>query len=161
MEWLGNALSSSNGLYIIIAVLVLVGFFALLAKKGIFNIDIKGIKLGASNKERYILRQQFIYISSSISEIFNEIKRTKTWDLWKSKCVCGEVKDVFESIIVFNHISLKDSYITTVQKSIWCAIQKNNMIDQYYKSEEFKHLIYDWCKECIEQLLKIREENSK
>lgn len=158
MDWLANALSSSNGIYIIIAVLLLVGFFSFLAKKGLFNLDIKGIKLGASEKERNVVRLQLRFVNAAIEEKFNEIKRTQTWNEWKSKCVCGDVKDIFENAIMLNHITTDDVYVRTIQSEVWSAIIRNNMEDPYYRSEEFSKTIKDFAKYVIENIYEIRKK---
>lgn len=160
MDWLATVLSDNTRVIIIgVIVLLILAFLYYISKKGFFSLDLKGIKIGARDKERYILRQQMNYVNSSVLEMFSSVKRTKTWDNWKSKCVAADVKDVFEMVVCFNHINLNDSYIRTVQKEVWHAIQQNSMIDPYYKGSEFKQLVYDWTKDVIVDLLQIRREN--
>ena len=129
-----------------------------LSKSGILSFNGKGLKIGKwQDLERTIIRQQVQFVAAASEECFSELKRTKSWDEWKALYIAERVKDVFQEMIVYNHISRDCSYVLVKKKSVWAAIQENNMQDPYYRSEEFKNLIYNWVEKTIDDLVSIRE----
>lgn len=136
---------------------VLICLLAFLTKKGLFDLDIKGIKLGASEKERNIVRMQLRFVNAAIEEKFNEIKRTQTWNIWEAKCIAHQVKDIFENSIMLNHITTDDAYVRTIQSEVWATILRNEISDPYYRSEEFSKIAKDFAKYVIENIYSIRK----
>ena len=57
-ETISNILTSGNAVFILVTILLLVVVLAILGKKGLFSFDLKGIKMGSSENERTIIRQQ-------------------------------------------------------------------------------------------------------
>lgn len=157
MEWLSKILTSSNAIVSIIGLIALVIVLAMLAKKGLVSLNIKGIKVGTQDTERTIIRQQLAYVDAAVVEVLSEIPKKSSWNEWKSRCTAADVKDILQTTIAYNHISDNRSYVLVKEKAIWSAIQKNEMEDKYYKSEEFKQLVYNWVEKTIEDLLDIRK----
>ena len=60
-------------------------------------------------------------------------------------------------MVSFNHLSMDRSYVLVKQLEVWACVQKNEMVDPYYSSDEFKQLIYRWTEDCIKDLLDIRK----
>lgn len=150
---IGSIVAIFTGVFLLIC---LVGY---LSKKGLLSFSGKGLSVGGKwqTLERTIIRQQMQYVAAAIEECFSETKREKTWNEWKSRYVAERVKDVLEEAISYNHISSNASYIKVKQKSVWAAIQENSMESPYYKSEEFKSLIYNWVEKTLTDLIAIRE----
>lgn len=157
MEWLSTILTSSNAVLVIGGLVVLVLVIAFLSKKGLVSLNLKGIKVGSQDTERTIIRQQLSYVDAAVVEILSEIPRKSSWNEWKSRCTAADVKDILQTTIAYNHISDNRSYVLVKEKAIWSAIQKNDMEDEYYKSEEFKQLVYNWVEGVILDLLDIRK----
>lgn len=132
-----------------------------LSKKGLFSFQGKGVKIGGfwQDLERRIIRQQLQYVTASIEEFFSEIERKSTWNEWKAKYTAEKVKDVFESAISFNHISKDHVYTSVKCKEVWSQIQTIGMDDPYYRSTEFKSLIYSFVEKTIADMVDIREYN--
>lgn len=138
----------------------LIWLLARLSKKGIFQFQGKGLKIGYwQDLERTIIRQQLQYVNAAIEETFSEIKKTKTWNEWKSRYVAERVKDIFQECVIYNHIGKGRTYIQVKCKAVWAGIQEIGMEDEYYRSNEFKSLIYNFVEKTIEDLVSIREYN--
>lgn len=148
-------MSNSSLIIIFAGVIGLVIVVAYLANRGIVSWNGK-LKIGSMDLERTIIRQQITYLDSAIQEYYTEVKHTKTWNEWKSKCVAHAVKDVLEKAISYNHITTESSYVLVKQKECWAAIQEFGMDDKYYTSNEFKQLIYGMVSRILEDLISIR-----
>lgn len=157
MDWLANILTSSNAVTSIVGFIVVIVLLAILSSLGLVSFKGNRLSIGIADKERNIVRMQLKFVNASIEEMFARIIHKDSWNEWKSKCVAGQVKDVFESAIMLNHITCDSQYVLTIQSEVWAAIQKNYMIDPYYKSEEFEKLIKDFTRYVIENIYAIRQ----
>ena len=63
-------------------------------------------------------------------------------------------------MISFNHITDSEAYIQIKQALIWNIVTTITK-DPYYKSDEFKDMVFLNVREAIEQLVKIRKHYSK
>lgn len=157
MDWLATILTSSNAVTSIVAFIIVIVLLAILSSLGLISFKGNKLSIGIADKERNIVRMQLKFVNAAIEEKFNEIKRTQTWNEWKSKCIAGQVKDVFESAIMLNHITTDSQYVLTIQSEVWAAILRNEISDPYYHSEEFSKIIKDFAKYVIENLYAIRK----
>lgn len=150
---------TSNQIFAFGVFVIVVGaFLAYLSKKGLFSFKAKGLQFGrGQDLERLILRQQLQYIDAAVEEAMTEIVKKDTWNNWKSKYTAEVVKDCLQRMVSFNHLSMDRSYVLVKQLEVWACIQKNDMVDPYYSSDEFKQLIYRWTEDCIKDLLDIRK----
>lgn len=150
---------TSNQIFAFGVFVIVVGaFLAYLSKKGLFSFQGKGLQFGrGQDLERLILRQQLLYIDAAVEEAMTEIVKKETWNSWKAKYTAELVKDCIQNRCSVNHLSMDRSFILVMQLQVWSAIQKNEMVDPYYSSDEFKQLIYRWAEGCIKDLLDIRK----
>lgn len=139
---------------IVAAVLILL--IAHYSRKGLFSFKGKGFSVG-QDTERLILRQQLQYVDAAVEEAMTEIEKKDTWNNWKAKYTSELVKDCLQKMVSFNHLSMDKSYVLVKQLEVWACIQKNEMVDPYYSSEEFKQIIYRWVEDAIKDLLDIRK----
>lgn len=159
MDWLATILTSSNAVTSIVAFIVVIVLLAILSSLGLISFKGNKLSIGIADKERNIVRMQLKFANAAIEEMFARVIHKDSWNEWKSKCVAGQVKDVFESAIVLNHVTTNSVYVLTIQSEVWAAIQKNCMIDPYYKSEEFEKLIKDFTRYVIENIYAIRQHH--
>lgn len=159
MDWLATILTSSNAVTSIVAFIVVIILLAILSSLGLISFKGNKLSIGIADKERNIVRMQLKFVNAAIEEMFARVIHKDSWNDWKSKCVAGQVKDVFESAIILNHITIDSTYVLTIQSEVWAAIQKNYMIDPYYKSEEFEKLIKDFTRYVIENIYAIRQRH--
>jgi len=159
LGWLANI----NWISLVVIFIGVIGIIALLgymANKGLIAWNGK-LRVGSMDLERNIVRLQLTYLEAAVEEFYQEIERKSTWNEWKSKCVAHACKDVLERAISYNHITTDDSYVLIKQKEVWSAIQSLEMEHKYYKSEEFKKIIYGWVFKVIKDLLDIRLSQMK
>lgn len=157
LSWLGTA-----GLGNIIVIGVIALFVILLIRTGYITFKGKGFNIGkVRDLERIIIRRQLEYVDAAVEEMLTETPKKPTWDEWKSKYNAERVKDILQQAITLNHISTDRSYVSVKQLAVWSELQKSNMKDAYYRSDEFKQLVYRWVEDVIKCLLEIREYNER
>lgn len=158
MDWLATILTSSNAVISIVGFVVVIVLLAILSSTGLISFNGNRLSVGIADKERNTVRMQLKFVNAAIEEMFAKVIHKDSWNEWKSKCVAGYVKDVFENAIMLNHITTDSTYILTIQTEVWAAIQKTYMIDPYYKSDEFEKIVKDFARYVIENIYTIRKQ---
>lgn len=141
-----------------IVAVVLICLIAFLTKKGLFAFKGKGFEVGIRDEERTIVRRQLEYAKASATEIFASLPRKETWQEWKSLYVKELVLNVIEQAVFLNKISTADTYLTVRKVEVWQTIQSQHMDNEYYRSDEFKKIVFDWLDSLFVFLLKIRND---
>ena len=94
-ETISNILTSGNAVFILVTILLLVVVLAILGKKGLFSFDLKGIKMGSSENERTIIRQQSEWAKLYCDSMEPRLPHSEGYDIWRSKyileCVYDEI----------------------------------------------------------------------
>lgn len=164
MEWLGTvatAIFSGNGIANLIFVGVIVLLLIISIKKGYISFNGNKLRLGASDKERQIIRQQMQYINTkmdgTISDIPNHLKEGLHY--YRTKYIISKVKDIYEETIIYNHITNDSEYIHLKQELVYNTILKLT-IDDFFKTKEFKEYIYKLVEDTIYRLVEIRKHYS-
>lgn len=158
-ETIGNTLASDNALLILITLVTLVLVISILAKLGLFRLNIKGINIGSDEDERAIIRQQIEW-SQLFIQAFQKQPIFEGYDTYRTLYVLEKVFDEVLSWVVFNHISTSENYISIKQEKLWNLIQTLS-IDPRFSSDEFKHLIYTNTSVIINRLVYIRRNYRK
>lgn len=158
MEWLATILTSQNAFLILVTLVVLILLLAFLAKKGLVSFDAKGLKVGMSECERSIVRRQLEFVDIVLDSTFRDIPKNLQND--HGLVVISKVKDEFEKMIVFNHITDDDDYLELKQEVVLATVLKNT-IDPYFKTPEFADYMNALTKKIIKRLVKIRQGVSK
>lgn len=158
MEWLRDILTSANAIPVMVFALVVIIIGLVMVKKGTLSFNGKGVKIGASDNERAIIRNQFEYIYA-IVEGFADRFPTHL-DQYRVKYVLARVEQEFYKIAVFNHISDKSEYIKTKQEIVYNAILKRTD-DDFFRSQEFKEMVYSSTETIIKRMLEIRKQYEK
>ena len=154
METLAQ-LSIGQMITIGIVAVILILLLSKLSKKGIFSFHGKGFNIG-QDLERRIIRQQLEYVDATVEEALAEVRRDDC-DIWQMKYTAERVKDVLQNTVTLNHINSEKSYIQTKQLAVWSEILKTGIKHEYYSSDDFKQLVFNWTKETIGDLLEIRK----
>lgn len=155
MENLVNLQTQQIFAFGIVAV-VLILLIAHYSKKGLFSFKGKGFNVG-QDTERLIIRQQMQYIAAAVDEAMAEIEKKETWNVWKAKYTAERVVDVLQRAVSFNHLSTEHAYVLVKQLEVWSEIQKSDLTDPYYCSDEFKQIVYRWVEDAIKDLVDIRK----
>ena len=159
-ETIGNVLTSSNAIPLIIFILILFIVAVILCKKGILSIKAGGVRIGADEKELTIVRNQsqwaYLYIMSLKGKLTPE-KPSETQKLITEN-ILEKVYDKVVEWITFNHINPANSYIEIKQSEIKCLVYGQDKLEEDYKTPEFATRMDGWVKELIMNLIQIRKE---
>lgn len=154
-----SVLTSDNALSVVIAIIVLIIIVAFLAKKGIFQLNVKGVTIGDNEDERAVIRQQTEW-SQLFIQSMQQLPIFEGTDTYHTLYILEKAFDEVLSWIVFNHISDSENYISIKQEKIWNLIQ-TLVTDKKFTSEDFKHTIYENTEVLIKRLVHIRKNYRK
>ena len=140
--------------------MVIILIIAILGKKGLLTFDIKGIKLGQSELERTIIRNQSEWAKLYCDSMEPRLPHPEGYDIWKSKYILECVYDEILTWITYNHITTNDSYVEIKQNKLIFLITSLT-VKKDYQSEEFNDIIRKETKFIISKLVQIRELYTK
>lgn len=159
-ETISNILTSGNAVFILVTILLLVVVLAILGKKGLFSFDLKGIKMGSSENERTIIRQQSEWAKLYCDSMEPRLPHPEGYDIWRSKYILECVYDEIMTWITYNHITLNESYVEIKQNKLVFLIN-SLAIKEDFHSDEFNDFVKKETKFIISKLVQIRELYSK
>lgn len=134
--------------------IVLVGVLLfVLVKSKFLRIHTEHIKLGAHEDERAIMRRQLEYVrialKSSIRSFPIPLESEKT------KNIIHELCDIFEDMIVFNHIKDDKEYISVKQLVVYNKVL--SLTDhEFFTTPEFKEICNAAVEDIIKTMVRIR-----
>ena len=159
-EALQGILTSDNFWKTIVGIGALVILFAILAKKGLISFKGKGLKVGNSDTERTIIRNQIMFVKTEISDFYNRIPNFEGRDEWRLKYIMEKCLDVLIDAVSLNHLTLEPVYVDLKCRAVWDEVLQNadniNIL-----TDDFKKVVYDETKHIIEKLIEIREYYNK
>lgn len=159
-ESIQNILTSGNFLKSVIGLSILVILLAVLAKKGLVSFKGKGLKVGNSDTERTIIRNQIMYCKTEISDFYNKIPNFEGRDDWRLRYIMEKCLDVLVDAVSLNHITIEPVYIELKCRAVWDEVIQNAG-NTSILTDDFKKVIYDETKQIIEKLVEIREFYNK
>ena len=159
-ETIGKVLTSSNAIPVIIFLAFFTIVLVVLSKKGFISINRGGLRIGADEKERTIIRNQsqaaYLYVMSIKGKVLPE-DPTKEQRLI-TELMLEKVYDNVVNWINYNHINSANSYIEIKQSEIKCLVYSQDHLEEEYKTEEFAKRMEGWVEELILNLIQIRKE---
>lgn len=158
-ESIGNVLTSGNAVAVLLTLIVLIIILAILAKKGIFQFNGKGVTIGDNEDERAVIRQQTEW-SQLFVQSMRQLPIFEGSDTYHTLYILEKAFDEILNWIVFNHISDSENYISIKQEKVWNLIQ-TLVNDKKFTTEEFKQIIYDNTEILIKRLVYIRKNYRK
>lgn len=158
-ETIKAVLVSDNALSVLSTIIILIILLSVLAKLGIFKLNIKGLTIGEGENERTIIRQQIEWSEVFIQglqkhPIFNGYDEYHT--LW----VLEKMFDEVLNWIVFNHISDSENYISIKQEKIWNLVL-TLVTEEKFTGKEFQDIVYESTEKLIKRLVYIRHNYRK
>lgn len=159
-ENIKEVLVSDNFLKSVIGLSILVILLAVLAKKGLISFKGKGLKVGNSDTERTIIRNQIMYCKTEISDFYNKIPNFEGRDDWRLRYIMEKCLDVLVDAVSLNHITIEPVYIELKCRAVWDEVIQNAG-NTSILTDDFKKVIYDETKQIIEKLVEIREFYNK
>lgn len=162
MNWekIIDLLMSSNAVPVLFFFIVFILILAFLGKKGILSFDVKGIKLGSSETERTIIRQQSEWTKLYCDSMEPRLPHPEGYDIWKSRYILECVYDEIMTWITYNHITTNESYVEIKQNKLVFLINSLTTKDDFH-TKEFNDLVKSETKFIIQKLVQIRELYSK
>lgn len=149
----------STSVYIIpvlIFTLIVLLTVILLIKKGLISINTKAVKVGTSESERAIIRQQIEWVHLHCDSLEKSLPHPQNYDIWRGKYILERMYDEIVDWITFNHICTSEGYISIKQERIWATIQSLVRKNEF-STPEFKEFIYNDTEYIIRRLVHIRQ----
>ena len=149
----------STSMYIIpvlIFTLIVLLIVILLIKKGLISVNTKAVKVGTSESERAIIRQQIEWVHLHCDSLEKSLPHPQNYDIWRGKYILERMYDEIVDWITFNHICTSEGYISIKQERIWATIQSLVRRNEF-SSPEFKEFIYKDTEYIIRRLVHIRQ----
>lgn len=157
---LTEILTSSNAVFILVAVVVIIALLAIMGKQGLLTFDIKGIKLSSRESERMIILRQSEWAKLYCDGMEPRLPHPEGYDIWKSRYILERVYDEIMTWILYNHVTNNESYVEIKQNKLVFLINSLTVKEDYH-TEEFNDLIRKETKFIISKLVQIREYYSK
>lgn len=149
----------STSVYIIpvlIFTLIVLLTVILLIKKGLISVNTKAVKVGTSESERAIIRQQIEWVHLHCDSLEKSLPHPQNYDIWRGRYILERMYDEIVDWITFNHISTSEGYISIKQERIWATIQSLVRKNEF-STPEFKEFIYNDTEYIIRRLVHIRQ----
>lgn len=159
-ESIQGILTSDNFFKSVIGIGILVILLAVLAKKGLISFKGKGLKVGNSDIERTIIRNQIMFVKTEISDFYNKIPNFDNRDEWRLRYIMEKCLDVLVDAVSLNHLTLEPVYVDLKCRAVWDEVLQN-ADNTNILTDDFKKVVYDETKHIIEKLIEIREYYNK
>ena len=155
-ETIKEVLTSGNALIVILFLMFVVAVGVFLVKSGYFSLNTEGVKIGAADNERNIIRQQQDYVLYHLKAALNNIEKPEGYDDKLGQLVIMAVYIEYVKWISFNHLSKSEKYISVKQSILVDLINQYTYKDEF-KTDDFINYIKSDTKDTILELIKIRE----
>lgn len=149
----------STSVYIIpvlVFTLIVLLIVILLVKKGLISVNTKAVRVGTSESERAIIRQQIEWVHLHCDSLEKSLPHPQNYDIWRGKYILERMYDEIVDWITFNHICTSEGYISIKQERIWATIQ-SLVRKEEFSTPEFKEFIYNDTEYIIRRLVHIRQ----
>lgn len=157
---LQGILTSDNFWKTTVGIGALVILFAILVNKGLISFKGKGLKVGNSDTERTIIRNQVMFVKTEISDFYNKVPDFEGRDEWRLRYIMEKCLDVLVDAISLNHLTLEPVYVNLKCRAVWDEVLQNSD-NTNILTDDFKKVVYDETKHIIEKLIEIREYYNK
>lgn len=164
-ETIGTVLTSKEFLGNVPAIILLIVAICIIGKLLKVQIKTDHFQIGGESVEAYyerkIVQEQSEYAHSFLNGLVGKITtacsdQKLAYEGWMTKCILELVYDEFVNWIHYNHITADDAYISVKQAKIK-AIIYSNPVREEFKTHEFEERIDKWCREIIQELVRIRK----
>lgn len=150
MEWLAEIVKSGNALNIILLGILLF----ILVKAKYLKVHTDHVQIGAHEDERAIMRRQLEYVRITLKGSIRSFPIPP--DSEKTKNIIHELCDIFEDMIVFNHIKDDKEYISIKQQTIYNKVLA--LTDhEFFTTPEFKEICDTTVEDIVKTMVRIRK----
>lgn len=155
-ETIGQILTSSNALIVLMFLLVILLVAVILIKNGYINFDTESLRIGYADRERNIIKQQQDYVWLHLQDMEANLDKPKDYDKTLGQMIIMAMYIEYVSWISFNHLTKSDAYISLKQNRLVALVNRYTVKEQF-KADDFIEYIRKDTKETIYELIKIRE----
>ena len=156
-ETIKDVLTSGNAWFILIFLVVVIVIGLILGRIGLIKVNTKHVQIGNEQTQRELVRRQvetaYTFVMSLEGKIITE---GSTYDRYLTKYILERVYDKVIEWIIFNHITTNQLYVQDKQENIENLVY-TMVVDNDFKTPEFKRRMDNWVKELIEQLVQVKE----
>ena len=152
-ETIKDVLTSGNAWFILIFLVVVI----VMGRIGLIKVNTKHVQIGNELTQRVLVRRQvetaYTFVMSLEGKIITE---GSTYDRYLTKYILERVYDKVIEWIIFNHITTNQLYVQDKQDNIENLVY-TMVVDDDFKTPEFKRRMDNWVRELIEQLVQVKE----
>lgn len=156
-ETIKDVLTSGNAWFILIFLVAVIVIGLILGRIGLIKVNTKHVQIGNELTQRELVRRQvetaYTFVMSLEGKIITE---GSTYDRYITKYILERVYDKVIEWIIFNHITTNQLYVQDKQENIENLVY-TMVVDDNFKTPEFKRRMDNWVKELIEQLVQVKE----
>lgn len=156
-ETIKDVLTSGNAWFILIFLVAVIVIGLILGRIGLIKVNTKHVQIGNEQTQRELVRRQvetaYTFVMSLEGKIITE---GSTYDRYLTKYILERVYDKVIEWIIFNHITTNQLYVQDKQENIENLVY-TMVVDDDFKTPEFKRRMDNWVKELIEQLVQVKE----
>lgn len=156
-ETIEKIINGKNTGMVLIFILIIFMFIIFSIKNKWLILKTSHIEIGASDKERDIIRRQCEYSHNFIMSLYGKIHISeKEYNGYFTRYILERIYDEVVNWIIYNHISTDEDYVSIKQDQLSNLVYGLGVNDDF-KSPEFKNRMDNWTREMIERLVKIRK----
>lgn len=156
-ETIKDVLTSGNAWFILIFLVVVIVIGLILGRIGLIKVNTKHVQIGSEQTQRELVRRQvetaYTFVMSLEGKIITE---GSMYDRYLTKYILERVYDKVIEWIIFNHITTNQLYVQDKQENIENLVY-TMVVDDDFKTPEFKRRMDNWVRELIEQLVQVKE----
>lgn len=156
-ETIKDVLTSGNAWFVLIFLVAVIVIGLILGRIGLIKVNTKHVQIGNEQTQRELVRRQvetaYTFVMSLEGKIITE---GSTYDRYLTKYILERVYDKVIEWIIFNHITTNQLYVQDKQENIENLVY-TMVVDDDFKTPEFKRRMDNWVKELIEQLVQVKE----
>lgn len=156
-ETIKDVLTSGNAWFILIFLVAVIVIGLILGRCGLIKVNTKHVQIGNELTQRELVRRQvetaYTFVMSLEGKIITE---GSAYDRYLTKYILERVYDKVIEWIIFNHITTNQLYVQDKQDNIENLVY-TMVVDDDFKTPEFKRRMDNWVKELIEQLVQVKE----
>ena len=156
-ETIKDVLTSGNAWFILIFLVVVIVIGVILGRIGLIKVSTKHVQIGNELTQRELVRRQvetaYTFVMSLEGKIITE---GSSYDRYITKYILERVYDKVIEWIIFNHITTNQLYVQDKQENIENLVY-TMVVDDNFKTPEFKRRMDNWVRELIEQLVQVKE----
>ena len=150
-----HILMSPNATVILVFIVFIVIVAVALSKTGLLNIHTKAVEIGATNKEREIIRRQIEWVKRHCEGMEGKLPKSEDYNTWRGRYIAEKVYDEYVEWITLNHLTTEKEDIEIRQDRIVGLV--NSLTEKKeFKTKKFEEILREDTKIAIEKLVQIR-----